>query len=207
MKFKIGDRVKHEKFREGTIIFDNGSGNISFIVEFDKPNHWLHSGDGKGKEDHCYWCSTSDLKLVSKSKQEVHIYVNDKVTTAILKENGTVLKKAEAKCNPSDEFNFETGVKLAFERLFINELNVGDNVKLIDFGEIYPTYEEWFKKTGNEKLESHFVKGKNPQHYVNYTVVAIGKHLRNDDIVLAIQNPNTTQVFLVGKEGVERIDK
>lgn len=40
-----------------------------------------------------------------------------KTTLARLYENGKVTRTAEAKCSPSDKFDFAVGAKLAFERL------------------------------------------------------------------------------------------
>ena len=48
------------------------------------------------------------------------IYRNDKKVVALDKTTG---EKAEAKCNPADEFDFRTGAKLAFNRL------MGEDVK------------------------------------------------------------------------------
>lgn len=71
------------------------------------------------------------LRLVN---QKIVITTNCKTTFARLYDDDNVVKTAEAKCNPSDEFNFETGAKLAFERLFAKEerkLKVGDKVRII----------------------------------------------------------------------------
>lgn len=51
------------------------------------------------------------------NKCEIHITVNGNITHAVLKENGTVTKRAEAKCSPEDIFDFKVGAQLAFERL------------------------------------------------------------------------------------------
>lgn len=47
--------------------------------------------------------------------ETIVIYRKDREVIALDKRTG---KKAVAKCNPSDQFDFETGAKLAFERLF-----------------------------------------------------------------------------------------
>lgn len=47
----------------------------------------------------------------------IHITSDGKTTTAVLAENSNVIHKAESKCSPDDKFDFETGAKLAFERL------------------------------------------------------------------------------------------
>lgn len=51
---------------------------------------------------------------------EIHITVKGLDTTAILKENRKIIRRSVAKCNPTDEFNFEFGARLAIDRLFEN---------------------------------------------------------------------------------------
>ena len=52
--------------------------------------------------------------------ETIVIYRNDNKVVALDKSTG---EKAEAKCNPADEFDFRTGAKLAFNRL------IGEDVK------------------------------------------------------------------------------
>ena len=59
--------------------------------------------------------------------QTIIIHVKDNETIATLKQGKEVIKSAKAKCSPTDEFNFEIGARLAFERLV---------------GEDKPTYRE-----------------------------------------------------------------
>lgn len=56
-----------------------------------------------------------------KNKQEIHITTDGKTTYAVLKQNGKVLSRSEAKCHPDDKFDFETGAKIAFDRLEIKK--------------------------------------------------------------------------------------
>lgn len=71
-------------------------------------------------------------------------------------------EKAEAKCNPADEFDFRTGAKLAFNRLMgedvkldngVREVNrkakVGEYVKVVNEKSVFNTYKngEIFKVT------------------------------------------------------------
>lgn len=61
-------------------------------------------------------------------------------TTAELIKNGKVAKEAVAKCNPKDDFNYQTGVELAIDRLFAkpyhivkqDHYEVGDKVKIVN---------------------------------------------------------------------------
>lgn len=56
-----------------------------------------------------------------KTNQEIHITTDGKTTYAGLKQNGKVLSRSEAKCHPDDKFDFETGAKIAFDRLEIKK--------------------------------------------------------------------------------------
>lgn len=56
-----------------------------------------------------------------KTNQEIHITTDGKTTYAVLKQNGKVLSRSEAKCHPDDKFDFETGAKIAFDRLEIKK--------------------------------------------------------------------------------------
>ena len=61
-------------------------------------------------------------------------------TPAELIKNGKVAKEAVAKCNPKDDFNYQTGVELAIDRLFAkpyhivkqDHYEVGDKVKIVN---------------------------------------------------------------------------
>lgn len=56
-----------------------------------------------------------------KTNQEIHITTDGKTTYAVLKQNGKVLSRSEAKCHPDDKFDFETGAKIALDRLEIKK--------------------------------------------------------------------------------------
>ena len=100
----------------------------------------------------------SDM-LKKVGSETIVIYHNDNKVIALDKSTG---EKAEANCNPSDEFDFRTGAKLAFNRLIgedvktdngVRELNrkakVGEYVKVVNEKSIFNTYKngEIFKVT------------------------------------------------------------
>nr|DAF72318.1 MAG TPA: ubiquitin ligase [Caudoviricetes sp.] len=58
------------------------------------------------------------FKNLTPPKQEIHITCKGRETHAILKEDGKVVKHTIAKCHPKDEFDFEMGSKIAYDRLF-----------------------------------------------------------------------------------------
>lgn len=56
-----------------------------------------------------------------KTNQQIHITTDGKTTYAVLKQDGKVLSRSEAKCHPDDKFDFETGAKIALDRLEIKK--------------------------------------------------------------------------------------
>lgn len=122
--FKIGDRVRVIKNNDfaivgmvGTIKYQN-MGYEVHGVEFDTAFQGGHSCRGYVKEGHGQWVDSECLELIKKPKTEKIVITHDgKTTLARLYENNKVVKSAEAKCDPRDEFIFKEGAKLAFERL------------------------------------------------------------------------------------------
>lgn len=100
----------------------------------------------------------SDM-LKKVGSETIVIYRNDNKVIALDKSTG---EKAEAKCNPADEFDFRTGAKLAFNRLMGEDVkldngvrevkrkaNVGECVKVVNEKSVFNTYKngEIFKVT------------------------------------------------------------
>ena len=63
-----------------------------------------------------YWYENSIEGLACENK--IIITTNDAEILASLYDGNKVIKTATAKCAPDDKFSFETGAKIAFERLF-----------------------------------------------------------------------------------------
>ena len=120
MKFKVGDRVREisgvTKGYKGVVVEDEHANSGLVLCRF--KNFKGHNGNGctkRGKDydtsDH-YYVFPKEIKLIK--DETIVIYRKDDKVIALDKRTG---KKTEAKCHPDDEFNFETGAKLAFERL------------------------------------------------------------------------------------------
>lgn len=127
-KFKIGDRVRMT--REfmgrfptccGTIKCTTDFCGLSYGVEFDEYMSG-HTCDGSVKKGYGYFVIEDCLELCEDGHEEdsrkIVITTDGKTTLARLYEANKVIKKAEAKCAPDDVFDFETGAKLAFNRLY-----------------------------------------------------------------------------------------
>lgn len=226
----------------------------------------------------------SDM-LKKVGSETIVIYRNDNKVIALDKSTG---EKAEAKCNPADEFDFRTGAKLAFNRLMGEDVkldngvrevkrkaNVGEYVKVVNEKSVFNTYKngEIFKVTyvtrsgcickNSEKkcglwheeyvvLENYKPEEKAQEHndseihvgdmvevthsgrcYSSYDkwsglgsyrqnyvkevsvedgmvakVLNIAKHDRAHNTCLAlIQNPKTTQVFIIGIDGIKKVER
>lgn len=160
-KFKVGDIVKANEKSNGfyavtcekngfigkvTKIGECGLG-IIFVQGFEK-RHKTDNNEG--------WRVREDYFDLVQEKNEIHITVDGAKTIAVMKSGGKVIRRAEAKCNPSDEFDFKTGAELAFKRIFEEEpkeekkeepkdkdFKVGDKVRYIAHdadGKYYPPY-------------------------------------------------------------------
>ena len=147
--FKVGDRVKVIK-NSGTLnirtVGECGTvkellTNNYYSVEFDKFVGG-HDCNGFAKDGYGWNCAEDALDLVKHQNETIVIYRNDNKVVALDKSTG---KKAEAKCNPADEFDFRTGAKLAFNRLMGEDVkpdngvrevkrkaNVGEYIKIVD---------------------------------------------------------------------------
>lgn len=83
-----------------------------------------------------------------------------------------------------------------------SNIHVGDTVECINCDKTYTQYSTW---NGLKDFKSHFVSGKCAEKYVKYKVLKVEKHPINDDeTIVLIQNPNTTQVFMVEDTGLKK---
>lgn len=223
----------------------------------------------------------SDM-LKKVGSETIVIYRNDNKVVALDKSTG---EKAEANCNPADEFDFRTGAKLAFNRLMGEDLKldngvrevkrkakvgeyikivdakpflipyengeifrvigvknatcevensvkrchtwhseyvvlenykpekepekkdeicVGDTVKVKDTGKQYKLYGTWSGLLG---YEQNFVIDSDVSKDDEYKVLRIKKHDRFASTIALIQNPKTTQVFIINIDGIKKVER
>ena len=134
--FKMGDRVVCKTKNAfgfsvgetGTVIAKMLENDDYYLIRHDAPNQWCHTGSmgvydwgEHSDENDCTYEYEKDFKLLKetpKNKEEIHITRKGKEVHAILKKDGKLVKRTVAKCHPSDEFDFETGAKLAMSRLY-----------------------------------------------------------------------------------------
>lgn len=291
-KFKVGDRVKVKKNTVTLNIITVGEcGTVKELltdnycaVEFDKFVDG-HDCCGCAKDGHGWNCAEDALDLVKNQNETIVIYRKDNKVIALDKSTG---EKAEANCNPADEFDFRTGAKLAFNRLmgedvkldngvrevkrkakvgeyikivdanpFLipykngeifrvigvknatcnvknsvksccvwheeyvvlenyrpeekvqeqndSEIHVGDMVEVTHSGQCYLTYDTW---SGLGSYRQNFVNGVSVEDGMVAKVLNIAKH--GDDkwkIIALIQNPKTSQVFIIGIDGIKKVER
>lgn len=117
VKFKAGEYVRVKKFDKRPSNWnskgkmDHLMGEIVKITEV--VGNYVEAYD---KKYDYTWTFTFDQ--VEKAKSVIVIYQKENQTIALNKETG---EKAVARCHPDDEFDFEIGAKLAFQRLLGSE--------------------------------------------------------------------------------------
>ena len=109
-KFKVGDKVSIVKPTKEHGKLKGEIAEITFIVP-DKQYQYRYVLTFEHQED-CYYFKADELKLVS--REEIIIYRDGNNIIALDKATKC---KGIARYNPVDDFNFDTGAKLAFERL------------------------------------------------------------------------------------------
>lgn len=78
-------------------------------------------------ESGIYVFNSSMIEAIDRN-QSIHITTDgNKVTTAIYKQGKQVVKRAQARCNDTDEFDFNVGAKLAMERLMGTSFNKSED--------------------------------------------------------------------------------
>lgn len=132
-KFKVGDRVKVKK--DIVTLNRRTVGKCGTVKELLTDNYCSvefdefvggHDCNGFAKEGHGWNHAEDVLDLVKTQNETIVIYRKDNKVIALDKSTG---EKAEANCNPADEFDFRTGAKLAFNRLMCEDVKSDNGVR------------------------------------------------------------------------------
>lgn len=134
--FKVGDRVRTlknvgcvtSKGVMGTVRVIDDSRGAFYGVEFDKNiggHAMMEHSKPEYKMGHCYFVFEKDLVKVK--NPSIHITVDGSKVYAVMKEGKQEVGRGVATCNPTDEFDFKTGAKLAMERLLGEEVKEASN--------------------------------------------------------------------------------
>lgn len=282
-KFHVGDVVKpNKKADENYTITTTSVVREAIVTELRDYTMEIKIIKGSYSVGEVFTVEEKYFDLVRKAKQEtIVIYRNDKKVVALDKTTG---KKAEANCNPADEFDFRVGAKLAFNRLMgedvktddgvrevkrkakvgeyikivdehsifgtykngdilkvthvdetgcvcessdelkpglwheeyvvlenykpkedDSKIHVGDMVEVTHRGHCYSTYDTW---SGLGNYRQNYVKGVSVEDGMVANVLNIAKRDRVHNTRLAlIQNPKTTQVFIIGIDGIKKVER
>lgn len=283
-KFYVRDVVKpNKKADENYTITNTSYVREAIVTELRDYTMYIKIIKGSRSVGKVFSVEEECFDLVRKAKQEtIVIYRNDNKVVALDKSTG---EKAEAKCNPADEFDFRTGAKLAFNRLMgedvkidngvrevkrkakvgeyikvvyampclipykngdifkVNcvttsgcickkseenvglchreyvvlenyklekepekkdEICVGDTVKVTNTSKQYNLYDTWSGLLG---YKQNFVIGSDVKNEDEYKVLRIKKHDRFASTIALIQNPKTTQVFIIGIDGIKKVER
>lgn len=115
MKYKVGDKVKLKKEVLQTMFGDMRS-LLGKTVTISR----VASTYYEFTEDREKWCwaeSSVECLACNNKNNKIVITTDGAETLARLYEGGKVVKSATAKCSPRDEFDFNIGARLAFDRL------------------------------------------------------------------------------------------
>lgn len=276
-KFKVGDRYKRGYFADNDAVIEitEISGGTVFYKDV--------VGESIGLKH--FQIGSIFSAALEKVDTTIVIYRNDNKVVALDKSTG---EKAEAKCNPADEFDFRTGAKLAFNRLMgedvkidngvrevkrkakvgeyvkivdahpylipykngdifkvistskpgvviekdgtpvtsawhreyvvlenykpeekaqeenENEIHVGDMVEVTHRGHCYSTYDTW---SGLGNYRQNFVYEASVEDGMVAKVLNIAKHDEMSRKLVLIQNPKTTQVFIIDIKGIKKVER
>lgn len=218
MKYKIGDKVIIQKgsYWNPKGLMDKWIGKTMTIKDIYFNGYEMiedsEEDDGAG----WYWGEDTIKGLASEPQQSIHIYIKGNETHALLKQDKQTVKESIAKCNPTDEFSLYEGAKLALDRLFdkevkeikqSNELKVGSTVKIINKGQIYTTYPEWFKENNCMDIGLFYQYNVYDDNNLSESaiIVAKGKHIdpNSGGMLYAIQD-KSKKVYLFGEDGIEK---
>lgn len=112
MKFKIGDKVRVTGIKDEMREKYNGK---EIVIKSINPNGNVPKGTHYGVEKCIYIFFEDELESINKKK--IVITSDGKETLARLYDGNEVIKSAIAKCSPEDTLDFETGARIAFDRL------------------------------------------------------------------------------------------
>lgn len=183
-KFKVGDIVK-PKAEKALWTFGAHLAKILELEVLRTRGDFMDvrlkkaTGEGKKYEQHIFeFVRQDNFDLVSR-KRELHVTSDGTTTHAVLKENGKLVKRAKAVCSPDDEYSFETGARLAVDRVFGKEaekkepkfkFKVGNMVEVVSPStHCYPAAIDFIKQFGEDYL-ARFAYHSRPTKGILYTV-------------------------------------
>lgn len=114
MRFKVGDKVRVRKGKGYDALLEGGIYVIEDIC-FEPRTYKL---EGNGTQNWVWW---AEERFEPANGDEIHIRIKGNKVIAVHTRDGVYVSSAKAICSPDDEFDFETGAILAFDRLMGRE--------------------------------------------------------------------------------------
>ena len=156
-----------------------------------------------------------------KAKVGEYIKIVDAHPYIIPYKNGDVFKVVSVHKSGVGIKKDETQVTAAWHREYVvlenykpeekkeedREIHVGDMVEVTHGGRCYSAYDTW---SGLGSYRQNFVYGVSAEDGMVAKVLNIARHdrIHNDRKPLAlIQNPNTSQVFIIGIDGIKKVER
>lgn len=146
------------------------------------------------------------VKVVNE-KSVFNTYKNGEIfKVTYVTKSGCICKNSEKQCGLwHEEYVVLENYKLEKEPEKKDEICVGDTVKVTDTGKQYNLYGTWSGLLG---YEQNFVRGSDVSKDDEYKVLRIKKHDYMSKRTLAlIQNPKTTQVFIININGLKKVER
>ena len=130
---------------------------------------------------------------------------------------------ATSRCAPEDEFSLSMGVALAMDRLNKelgkDKIEIGDKVKIKNYGLSYGTYITWIKKNINDVgLAACFAYGRTPDIddtvYVVKAIAPLGIECEGNRMLVYVQEyfeycegevDNNRPCYLIDVDGLEKV--
>ena len=236
-KFKVGDVIKPNVYSDGFYSCTNTShmekGVVRKILGDDLMEiyvtKWIKKDadfpDSFMVKEECF-----DLVGGASEKRSVHITWDgeSKTVRAVYKVGNEVVDRREANCHPDDNFDFFTGAKLALDRIEVNsdieehtkidEIKIGDIVTVVDDGQSYTTYTNWFVKHGYEEFLPRYAYGVMLLGFEDsdtFKVIGKGSDVFGEDVLMltpvfsnpeVISDRHEDSVFLINKQGVKKVN-
>lgn len=128
-KFKVGDKVIAKKDTPYTVTDNGWKGTV---VAIGSGSNFKVEGKSSTGGTHGYWVESKYFDLDTGCNQRIVITTDGETTLARLYAGKNVVKSAEAKCSPNDEFDFNTGALVAFSRLIHAKFTLNEEKPAVD---------------------------------------------------------------------------
>lgn len=225
-KFKVGDIVKPNDKSVGRLAITYKGSMFEGVVVHSEDD-WFSvkitkmAEGGECYEGRAFTIVCPECFDLVAPKRELHITSDGTTTHAVLKEGGKLVKRAKAVCSPDDEYSFETGARLAVDRVFGKDeksaeekgaahepkpkFNIGNMVKVVDSGKTYTLYDDIMQQYGADYL-MRWAYGVPAPEDGQYEVVQRNKHPDLKIMLYVIERKDgyTHPLYIISEDGLAK---